>query len=227
MSDQEIPVVPDDAANPPARPAPLNRVEALGIALAIIGGGVVTFAVLMARGEPATQAADAPAAATVAHRPVPVAALLQGGGPEWTANPGRWVGNARRSLAFEVPSVNKVSVWMRDVRPLLVVRCFRGSTDAFVFTDSAATIEAQTEDHTVRFGFDDEPEARELWPDSAEHDALFAPDGGAFARRLMTARTLRFGFTPHNAPPVTAHFRVSGLRELLAPAAGECGWSRD
>jgi hypothetical protein len=223
VSDQEFPVVPDGAANPPARAASVNRAEMLAIALAIIGGGAVTFAVLAARGEPATQFAATRAAAAVA-RAEPVVALMEGGGPAWTPNPARWAGNARKSVAFEVPAVNKVKIWMRDVRPLLVVRCVRGGADAFVFTDSAAMIEAQTEDHTVRFGFDDEPETRELWPDSAEHDALFAPDGAAFARRLMTARTLRFGFTPHNAAPVTAHFRVSGLRERLVPAASGCSW---
>jgi hypothetical protein len=228
VSEQEVPAAPDGAANPPVPAASLSRFEMVAIALAVIGGGIVTLAVLSARGGPATEAAAASAAAaSVAQHPAPVAALLQDGGPEWTANPARWVGNARRSVAFEVPSANKVSVWMRDVRPLLVVRCFRGSADVFVFTESAAMIERQTEDHTVRFAFDDEPEARELWPDSAEHDALFAPAGAAFARRLMTARTLRVGFTPHNAAPVTAHFRVSGLRELLTPAAADCGWKRD
>jgi hypothetical protein len=112
---------------------------------------------------------------------------------------------------------------MREVRPLLVVRCLPKTTEVFVFTQSAALIEAQTEDHTVVYSFDDEPETRELWPDAAEHDALFAPDGAAFAKRLMTARTLRFGFTPHNAAPVTAHFHVSGLRDMAEPAANNCG----
>lgn len=225
MTDQDIPAVPEDAANPPAHAPSLNSMKLAGIALAMVGGAVVTFALLTAGGGPSTEAAPAPVrAAATAPMPAPVVALLESGGPGWTANPERWTGNARRSLAVEVPSVNKVSVWMRDVRPLLVVRCLQGRADAFVFTDSAVTIEAHTEDHTVRYGIDNEPEMRELWPDSTEHDALFAPDGAAFARRLMAARTLRFGFTPHNAAPVTAHFRVSGLREQLAPAARACGW---
>jgi hypothetical protein len=112
------------------------------------------------------------------------------------------------------------------VRPLLVVRCLPRTTDVFVFTQSAALIEAQTEDHTVVFSFDDEPETRELWPDAAEHDALFAPDGAAFAKRLLTASTLRFGFTPHNAAPVTAHFQVGGLRNQVEPVSKTCRWSR-
>ncbi len=224
MTDKDIPAVPEDAANPPAAAPSLTGVELGGVTLAIVGAAALTFAVLTAGGSPSTEAAAAPGrAAASAATPAPVVALLESGGPGWAPNAARWTGNARRSVAVEVPSVNKVSVWMRDVRPLLVVRCLQGHADAFVFTDSAAMIEAHTEDHTVRYAFDTEAESSELWPDSTEHDALFAPDGGAFARRLMAARTLRFGFTPHNAAPVTAHFRVSGLREQLGPATRDCG----
>lgn len=95
--------------------------------------------------------------------------------------------------------------------------------DVFVFTDSAARIEPDTLDHTVRIGFDDEVEQPAMWPDADTHDALFAPDGGALARRLTAARVLRFGFTPHNAEPVMMQFPVAGLAPLLARAAkGGC-----
>ena len=69
--------------------------------------------------------------------------------------------------------------------------------EAFVFTGSALKIRtAERENHTVRFRFDDEQETTVRWPDSSEHDALFAPDARGFAERLMHARTLRFGYTP-------------------------------
>ena len=55
---------------------------------------------------------------------------------------------------------------------------------------------------------------------------LFAPDGVAFAQRVMTAKSLRFGYTPHNAEPVEAQFQVDGLAELIAPAAKDCGWQK-
>ncbi len=96
-------------------------------------------------------------------------------------------------------------------------------TEAFVYTGSALKIEPNSEDHTVSFGFDDEGGRSERWPDSAEHDALFAPDGAAFAQRVMNAKNLRFGYTPHNAEPVEAQFHVDGLAELIAPAAKDCG----
>jgi hypothetical protein len=225
VSDDELPVPPEDAANPPRRKGTLSGVEWLAGGLAILGAGLTTLAVLTARGAPAGGVTAAvSSAASGAAQPRGLGAMPAGSGPGWTANNARWVGNARRSLAFEVPAGNKVSVWMREVQPVLVVRCMAGTIDVFVFTSSAAAIESQTEDHTVRYAFDEEAETRELWPDSSEHDALFAPDGEAFARRLMEVRAFRFGFTPHNAAPATAHFQVSGLRERLAPAVKECGW---
>ena len=99
-------------------------------------------------------------------------------------------------------------------------------TETFVYTGSALKIEPNTEDHSVSFHFDGEAASDEHWPDSAEHDALFAPDGVAFAHRVMAAHSLRFGYTPHNAEPVEAVFEVNGLTDLSAPSAKDCGWQK-
>ena len=115
---------------------------------------------------------------------------------------------------------------MNYVRPLLVVRCMGKKTETFVYTGSSLKIEPETEDHTVTFRFDDESPRSERWPDSAEHDALFAPDATAFAHRVMSAHTLRFGYTPHNAEPAEAVFEVSGLTDLVTPSAKDCGWQK-
>ena len=104
---------------------------------------------------------------------------------------------------------------MRTVRPLLVVRCVDGRIDTFVFTDSPAAMEPEDEDHTVRIAIDAESARTERWPDSSAHDALFAPNGAAFAAQLERARTFRFGYTPHNAAPVVATFDVAGLSATL------------
>ncbi|HEX6065438.1 MAG TPA: hypothetical protein VFZ04_14505, partial [Longimicrobiales bacterium] len=77
--------------------------------------------------------------------------------------------------------------------------------------------------HTVSLRFDGQPPSSEKWPDSADHDALFAPDGAAFAARLAAAREFEFGFVPHNAAPVVARFSVAGLMPLLQPASKHCG----
>jgi hypothetical protein len=194
------------------------------ILLGVAGAGILTVALLMSNGVASPQAAAAVAPApkpspSAAPAPTPPAT------PKWSSeNRNRWVANDRKSIAFELPARNRVAVWMKDVRPMLVVRCASNRTEVFVFTESAAKMEQHTDDHTVRFRFDDdEPGVSERWADSVDHDGLFAPDGAAFAQRLIGARTLRFEFTPHNVASVEIQFDVIGLGELLEPVAKECG----
>ena len=212
----------------PAPPRPKVTQRELMIAMTI--GAVVllaTLGVLMARDMPAKDFA-----AISERSPARPSSATPAGGaaasaPKWSdANRDLWVSHRKNAVAYEVAADNMVSIWMRTVRPVLVVRCTGGETEVFVVTESATQMEARTEDHTVTLSFDEGSggETKELWPDSAGQDALFAPDGAAFARRLMGARTMRFGFTPHNAQPAVARFQVAGLEQLLPPAAKECGW---
>jgi hypothetical protein len=195
--------------------------------LTLCGGaavGIIAFALLMARGTSSPGVAAAPAAAAPARPASAAAPPPRAATVKWTTdNRAFWVGKDRNAAAFEVAAENMVPIWMRHVRPMLVVRCLSQSTEVFVFTWSAMQMEPNTEDHTVSFSFDDEPSRTERWSDAADHNALFAPDGAAFAERLTRAGTLRFGYTPHNARPVIPAFHVSGLAELMAPVARQCG----
>ena len=191
------------------------------VLLALLGTGALTTLLLMSRGVASPEAAAAvpalttpgpTATSTAAAMPAPPTAVSR-----WkTSTSGKWLGNSRRSFAAELQAEAQVSVWTRSVRPVLVVRCMGASPEVFVFTDSAAKLEPRAEDHTVTLTFDDQPPQTERWPDSADHDALFAPNGRALIDQLTQARTLRFGFTPHNASAVTAEFQVAGLAPALA-----------
>lgn len=199
----------------------LTRREKIVAGASVGVGALLTLSVLMTRTGASTAmpvARVAPASAMtapLAEHPAPT--------PAWTDdNRALWVGNARRGVAYEVAAEANVSVWMRTVRPSLVVRCAGSGTEVFVFTDSPTQLERDTPDHTVRFKFDDGAETTERWPDPDEHDALFAPDGAAFARRIARAHTLTFGFAPHNAAPVTVRFHVAGLGPLLEAASKNC-----
>jgi hypothetical protein len=211
--------LPAVAAPPPTS----TRPALLLVAAAAIMGGLIVLALLRTPGIPVSNAAAAEP------EPVPPAPVLAVEAPpavtgRWsTLNRTQWLGRGNKGVVFDLAAENTVGVWMRNVRPVLVVRCVSGSTEAFVFTQSAARIEPGTDEHTVTLGFDDDEAITGRWPDSIEHDALFAPDGAALAKQLFGARSMRFGFTPHNAAPVVAHFHVEGLEELLRPSARECG----
>src|SRR4051812_41034931 len=168
--------------------------------MAMAGAGVVAAGVLVVitmgvRGSAAPSAPVAPAARPRAGTATPANAkaatppsrhLVQP--PHWSrVNDGRWVGTSRHSAAFEVSAAGRIHVWTRDVTPVLVVRCDAGRTEAFVYTQSAARMEPQDGDHTVSVAFDEGSATSARWPDSAEHDALFARDGADFVRQLAAA----------------------------------------
>ena len=145
--------------------------------------------------------------------------------PKWSdADSGRWVGNSRHSVAFALPAENTVNAWVTRVRPVLVVRCLDNTTEAFVYTQVPAAIEPHDDTRTVYVRFDNDSEGGERWLGSADHDALFAPDGLLFAQRLGRARTLRFGFTPHNGPLATVEFDVRGFDAHVEKLARTCHW---
>jgi hypothetical protein len=205
----------------------LTRRELTIMGAAIVGGGLIAVAVMATRsGSSTAVAASNVVPATRTSAPERASAPRRATQAWSTTRRGYWTANQRHAAAFELPAENTVPIWMNYVRPLLVVRCMGKKAETFVYTGSALKIEPETEDHTVTFRFDDESARSERWPDSAEHDALFAPDATAFAHRVMSAHTLRFGYTPHNAEPVEAVFEISGLTDLVTPSAKDCGWQK-
>jgi hypothetical protein len=198
----------------------------LGVGLLVVGG-VGTLALVIASSSPAVPVAVTTAAPTAAKpTPTPAPAPVTPGVvvSKWKQADRDWLWNVRKGAAFELRAENRVAIWQGITQPSLVIRCDAGRIQTFVFTASALQIEPEDDNHTVRITFDEEPQIEERWADSSDHDALFAPDGPAFARRLMQARTLKFGYTPHNAARAVAEFHVAGLEAIIAPAAKQCHW---
>jgi hypothetical protein len=233
------------SAPQPALPPAVAPVAARGMnrpmlvaALLVVAGGCLAFAMLRTSAPPAVPAVVPAAtpkpaapkaskpAATPSATPTSAPAVAPIVTPKWNTANHEWLLNARKGVAFELPALKKVTIWQGISQPMLVVRCDAGRMQTFVYTASAIQMEAQDQNHSVRVSFDDEPEVTGRWPDSSDHDALFAPDAVAFARRLTTARTLRFGYTPHNAQRAVAEFHVTGLSDLIEPAAKQCGWKK-
>jgi hypothetical protein len=207
----------------PARPV-VNR-SALIALLVVAAGGVLTFAYLKTSSSVVVPVTKPTSARLPASKPaVPQMASVVAS--KWNTNNREWLVNNKKGVAFDLRSVNRVDIWLGQSQPMLVVRCESGRLQTFVYTASALQMEAEDEKHTVRISIDDAPEVTERWADASDHDALFAPDGAAFARSLTQARTLKFGYTPHNAPSAVAEFPVSGLGDLLDTAARQCGWKK-
>ena len=218
---------PDHVA--PSRPRTHLLRDALLIVVATACAAVLTFVFLASRGGPSPALAAATAAVTTprpASAPPKAAVLPATANETWSSeNRSFWLGY-RRGAAFQLLAENTVHTFFGPTQPLLVVRCVSRTMDAFVYMKSPSRIEPGSEGKTVTVGIDDEPARTEQWTDSDDRVALFAPDGDAFAKRLLHAQTLRFGYTPANANDVVAQFHVAGLAKLLEPAARDCGWKK-
>jgi Type VI secretion system VasI, EvfG, VC_A0118 len=208
-------------ARPDAGRLTLMLVGAAGI----IAGVALVSVLSWLRGDAPLQTAAA-APATTAPATKPVASIVESAtAPTWTGQrKATWANDGSKTIAFELQAMHDVPVWMSKARPVLVVQCLSRATQSFVILGASANFEEDTFRRTVRVQWDEGPTMTQQWQASQSGQELFAPDGIAFARQLTKARHLRIGFTPYNAPPVTADFAVRGFDELAGLVASTCGW---
>ena len=80
------------------------------------------------------------------------------------------------------------------------------------------------ERHTLQVRFDDQKPFTQMWSDSTDDKALFAPNSVALAKRIAAAKMMLVRFTPFNASPQTIEFDVRGFNEQIGLVAKTCGW---
>lgn len=213
-------------ANPPAQPrtAGGRQLAALAVAGVLVGAAAVVGLLASLR-----NSASAPAASGGAATPAASTAAGSASSNSAVEAPGDWTVTTSRTrrmpvVTFELMADNDIGLVDRRTRPVLVLRCST-TFEAFVVTGGAAAIEGNDHRHTVAIGFNGSAPGAEQWLDSEERDALFAPEPAAFARRLASARTMRFEFVPFGAPRAAAEFNVRGFDALAAKMPKTCAWS--
>jgi len=234
---------PEAAPATPPPPSTEKRKKSLSllvalVVLAVTGLGSLMFVASAMRAPEAERAAAAPAATTAGDRavaPAPVAVKTAAeqpaierqdaiaiARPKWQANANpRKAGVGARM--FELSADGDIDVWRKRVRPVLTVRCARRAIEVFVVTNSPAAIEGNSRNHTVKLSFDGREPVESMWEHSVDHDALFAPNGGAMLRQIAGARTMSFTFAPFNAPPATVSFNIEGFDAHRKSARRLCG----
>jgi hypothetical protein len=132
------------------------------------------------------------------------------------------------SAGFQTQTIadGPIQTWLRRTTPRLIIRCDENKTDVFVLTETAAQPELGLYDRArVRLRFDQGTPQPQTWTESTDDKALFAPSPIALARRIAKAKTLRFEFTPFNAPPAIATFSLDGGESGIKGVARACGWA--
>jgi type VI secretion system protein VasI len=146
---------------------------------------------------------------------------------------GKWDGGAQDAsamddtptVAYSLEAENEISGWLVRKRPTLIVRCRERKTDVYVTSGMSAQPElGEYERHTVRLRFDDEQATAQLWQQSTNNEALFAPSGVALAKRLAKTKRLRLEFTPFNASRAVIEFETGGFDQVIGEIAKPCGW---
>jgi type VI secretion system protein VasI len=146
---------------------------------------------------------------------------------------GKWEGGAQDAsamddtptVAYTLDAENEISGWLARNRPTMIVRCRERKTEAYVTSGMSAQPElGEYQRHTVRLRFDDEQATSQLWSQSTNNEALFAPSGVALAKRLAKTKRLRLQFTPFNANAQVVEFETAGFDQVIDEIAKPCGW---
>ena len=105
----------------------------------------------------------------------------------------------------------------------IVIRC--GENKAEVYVNLGDFVQPELGGgHSVRIKFDSDPPIPEGWSESTDNKALFSYRPVLLLRRLLTAKTFLFEFTPFEAGVRILSFNLMGLSRALTPALlNSCG----
>lgn len=127
------------------------------------------------------------------------------------------------SVVLATDALDEVRGWLDRTRPSLVVRCQERKLDVYLVSGMASHVENARGSHSVRYRIDTTAAVTESgWIESTDNEALFAPSPLGIAERLMSANTILMEWTPFNASPVQARFRVAGLETHRARLVAAC-----
>jgi len=128
-----------------------------------------------------------------------------------------------KTIIYSIEANNEIHGWLARKTPLLLVRCKERSLDAYIDVGMSSSVESgDLNRHTVQIRFDDGPAKREMWSESSDNEALFAPNPRSFAKAIASTDRLRIGFTPFNADPVIVEFSTEGFAGPLKELTDTC-----
>jgi hypothetical protein len=130
-----------------------------------------------------------------------------------------------KGVVFQLEGESEIEGWLHRQRPSLVLRCHEGKAEAYMVTGMPASVESgEFHRHTVSVRFDENRTQSQMWGQSTDDKALFAPQPVSFIKGVAGAKRLRLQFTPFNASPVIAEFDVTGFGKYIGDIAKACRW---
>ncbi len=123
-----------------------------------------------------------------------------------------------RTIVLSRKAVNSYRSWLQTITPELEVQCYsKGRPDVLVDIGAAASVEYDTDSHTVRVKLDEGSPNSQHWSKSKDDKALFSPNPTALLATLTKHSSMMFEFDPFNtSSKADVQFDLSGLKESLA-----------
>lgn len=204
-----------------------QRKLSLGAKIAIFFCLLILLSVVMSEDETATPARSEQSVAP-ANASDGGAASNNAPAPEtdWRVNEGTSAMDDSPTVVLSLDAIASFSAWPRkELTPTLIIRCQEKRTQIYIVNGTSAAVEYEHSDAaTVRFRLDEGAAFSQVWSESTDGDALFAPNAITLARRLVKATELTYQFTPFNSNPATSTFNLYGLDAVLPKVAAACGW---
>ena len=129
-----------------------------------------------------------------------------------------------RTVALFLEAENEISGWLETKRPVLILRCLENKTTAYINVGMSANVEYGHQGATVRVRFDSKDPRKLVMDRSTDDEALFFREPISVIREMMVHEVMIFEFTPFNASPARATFKLTGLKEAIKPLQEACHW---
>lgn len=151
---------------------------------------------------------------------------------EVTQQTANWDVSRGQSEMDDTPSISvmrsanaPVAAWPRQVTPLLMIRCKESKTDVLFIAETSFTpVLGEYNKAQIRIRIDEGKATPQLWDESTDGDAAFAPNPVSLLRQVQNASTLRIEFNPFNSGLAIAEFDMRGVKPHLEEVAKVCGW---
>ncbi|MCB9964942.1 MAG: hypothetical protein H6855_02525 [Rhodospirillales bacterium] len=144
----------------------------------------------------------------------------------WSVNRSQSKMDDTASISVAKEAKNSVQAWLKQVTPVLVIRCRENTTDVIFNAQSSFTpVYGEYDKASIRYRIDDKKAVSQYWGESTDNDAAFAPNAISLLRQMKDAEMLRIEFNPFNSNPATVEFDLRGLRPHLEEVAKTCHWS--
>ena len=129
------------------------------------------------------------------------------------------------TIKIQTEAIAPVTAWLKQVTPSLRIQCQENKTNVLFigYTDFAPVL-GEYGRASVRVRIDDGKVSDELWGESTDGEAIFAPNPVSLLKRIQDAKTFKVEFNPFNSSLATAEFNLTGLKPRLEEIAAACKW---